>query len=424
MTTSSAPQAPSAAQSAPDPWFQDLFAARIGGAQYGKSNAIYKFEKIKRAKRAALAAHPETRLLDFGIGENDEMAPRPVRDRLKREVDDPANRGYADNGIQEYKDAAARYMAREYGVQLDPATQINHCIGSKPALALLPGMVINPGDVCIMTVPGYPVAGTWTRYFGGEVYNAPLEPANNYLVDLDAIPAEIRRRAKLMVLNYPNSPTGALADEDFFKRVIAFAHVNRLIVVNDAAHLPLTYGRKPLSFLAVDGALEVGLETHTMSKGWDMIGWRLGFVAGHPRLVAAYADMKDNSDSGQFIAIQKAGVTALDDAALLPAIRAKYERRLRKLVDALRELGFDANMPGGTYFLMVKAPRGVEGGPRFDDAEAASQWLIREKMVCTVPYAEGEMLRFSTTYRVDGEAGEDALMAELNQRLAGIRFLF
>ncbi len=256
MTTSSAPQAPSAAQSAPDPWFQDLFAARIGGAQYGKSNAIYKFEKIKRAKRAALAAHPETRLLDFGIGENDEMAPRPVRDRLKREVDDPANRGYADNGIQEYKDAAARYMAREYGVQLDPATQINHCIGSKPALALLPGMLINPGDFCIMTVPGYPVAGTWTRYFGGEVYNAPLEPANNYLVDLDAIPDEIRRRAKLMVLNYPNSPTGALADEDFFKRVIAFAHVNRLIVVNDAAHLPLTYGRKPLSFLAVDGALE------------------------------------------------------------------------------------------------------------------------------------------------------------------------
>lgn len=408
-----------------DPWFQQLFADRIGGVNYGKSNAIYKFEKIKRAKRAALAAFPNIELLDFGIGENDAMAPEAVRQAMTREINKPSNRGYADNGIQAYKDAAARFMKREYGVQLDPTCEIVHCIGSKPALALLPGMVINPGDVCLMTAPGYPVAGTWTKYFGGEVYNMLLEEKNGYYPDFDAIPADILRRAKIMVLNYPNSPTGALATAEFFKKVIEIAHAHRIVVVNDAAHIVLTYGQKPLSFLAVDGAKEVGLETHTMSKGFNMIGWRLGFVCGNRKLVQAFADMKDNTDSGQFKAIQEAAVAGLDDPSIVRETRVKYERRLKKMVATLRELGFDARMPGGTYFLMVKAPKGVAGGAAFEDAEAASQWLIREKMICTVPYDEGQMLRFSATYDVgEGEAAEDALMVRLKERLAGIKFQF
>ncbi|MCE5230327.1 LL-diaminopimelate aminotransferase [bacterium] len=408
-----------------DPWFQQLFADRIGGINYGKSNAIYKFEKIKRAKRAALAAHPETELLDFGIGENDSMAPASVRKAMEKAINDPANRGYADNGIQAYKDAAARFMKREYGVELDPACEIVHCIGSKPALALLPGMLINPGDVCLMTAPGYPVAGTWTKYFGGEVYNMLLEEKNDYYPDFDAIPEDIVRRAKLMVLNYPNSPTGQLATVEFFKKVIDFARKNQIVVVNDAAHIVLTYGQKPLSFLSIDGAKEVGLETHTMSKGFDMIGWRLGFVCGNPKLVQAYADMKDNTDSGQFKAIQEAAIVGMDDPSIPQNTRIKYERRLKKMVTTLRDLGFDARMPGGTYFLMVKAPRAIEGGQQFENAEAVSQWLIREKMICTVPYDEGQMLRFSATYDVkDGEPGEDGLMQRLKERLKGIKFVF
>ena len=153
-----------------DPWFQTLFADRIGGANYGKSDKIYKFEKIKRAKRAALAAHPERQLLDFGIGENDDMAPKVVREAMKQEIDRVENRGYADNGIMEFREAAARFMNRMFGVKLDPATEINHAIGSKPAYAMLPAVFINPGDVTLMTVPGYPVAGTHTGYYGGEVY--------------------------------------------------------------------------------------------------------------------------------------------------------------------------------------------------------------------------------------------------------------
>ncbi|HEX5273250.1 MAG TPA: aminotransferase class I/II-fold pyridoxal phosphate-dependent enzyme, partial [Gemmataceae bacterium] len=201
---------------AQDPWFQSLFADRIGGANYGKDTKIYKFEKIKRAKRAALAAHPERQLLDFGIGENDEMADPVVRDALKREVERLENRGYADNGIQALKDAAAAFMKRQFGVALDPATEVNHCIGSKPALAMLPACFINPGDVTLMTVPGYPVAGTWTRYLGGEVVKLPLLETNGFYPDLESLPADVKKRAKLLVINYPNSPTGAVATRDFY----------------------------------------------------------------------------------------------------------------------------------------------------------------------------------------------------------------
>ncbi|HJT75911.1 MAG TPA: aminotransferase class I/II-fold pyridoxal phosphate-dependent enzyme, partial [Gemmataceae bacterium] len=180
-----------------DPWFQSLFADRIGGAHYGKGTEIYKFEKIKRAKRAALAAHPERRLLDFGIGENDDMADPLVRQVLKQEVDRLENRGYADNGVAAFKEAVAAFMQRTFGVALDPATEVNHAIGSKPALAMLPAAFIDPGDVTIMTVPGYPVAGTHTRYYGGEVYKLPLRAENGFLPDLASVPADIRRRAKL-----------------------------------------------------------------------------------------------------------------------------------------------------------------------------------------------------------------------------------
>src|SRR6266852_8514811 len=205
-----------------DPWFQDLFAERIGGAKYGKGSEIYKFEKIKRSKRAALAAHPERRLLDFGIGENDDMADPLVRDVLKREVDKLENRGYADNGIQAFKEAAAGFMKKAFGVTLDPVAEVNHAIGSKPALAMLPAVFINPGDVTLMTVPGYPVAGTHTKYYGGEVHNLPLREEHGFLPDLGSIPAEIKKRAKLLVLNYPNSPTGAVATRDFYRQVIDF----------------------------------------------------------------------------------------------------------------------------------------------------------------------------------------------------------
>ena len=408
-----------------EPYFQSLFAERIGGASYGKGTEIYKFEKIKRAKRQTLADHPERRLIDFGIGENDGMAPETVRRAMAEEIGKPENRGYADNGIQAFKDAAARFMQRFYGVTLDPVTEVNHSIGGKPALAMVPACFINPGDVTLMTVPGYPVTGTHTRYYGGEVHRLPLRREHGFFPDLDGIPADVKRRAKLLVLNYPNSPTGVVATRDFYTRVVDFARTHRIVVVQDAIHGCLTFEGEPLSFLAVPGAKDVGIEIHSMSKGFDMIGWRLGWFCGHPRLVQALADVKDNSDSGQFIAIQKAAIAALDDPSIPLRTRDKYRRRLEKLVAMLGRCGFTCEMPGGTYFLYVPAPRGAADGRTFENAEAASQYLIHEHSIVTVPWDDaGPHLRFSVTYEAADERAEDALMGAAEERLRAIRPVF
>jgi LL-diaminopimelate aminotransferase len=405
-----------------DPYFQERFAERIGGANYGKGTEIYTFERIKRAKRKVLAEHPERRLLDFGIGENDAMAPPQVRERMTQEINRSENRGYADNGIAEFKAAAARFMARNFGVQLNPETEVNHCIGSKTALAMLPACFINPGDVTLMTVPGYPVAGTHTRYYGGTAFRLPLRAENDFLPDLQAIPPDVLARTKLLVLNYPNSPTGKVATREFYQQVIAFAKTHRVVVVQDAAHVMLTFEGEPLSFLSLPGAKDVGVEVHSMSKTFNMIGWRLGWVCGHERLVRAFADVKDNCDSGQFIAIQKAGAAALDDATIPVQVRDKYRRRMQKLVATLSRCGFACRMPGGSYFLYTRAPSGLEGGPAFDTAETASQYLITEHSIVTVPWDDaGPFLRFSVTYEAEDEAAEDGLMAETESRLKQLR---
>jgi len=408
-----------------DPYFQQLFADRIGGADYGKGTDIYKFEKIKRAKRQALADHPDRELVDYGIGENDSPADESVRRQMAEEIHKPENRGYADNGVAEFTQAVARFMQRQFDVELDPVTEVNHCIGSKTALSMLPACFINPGDVTLMTVPGYPVAGTHTRYYGGSVFQLPLLPENNFLPDLEAIPADIVQKAKLLVINYPNSPTGRLATEEFYADVVEFARTNEIVVVQDAAHVLLTFDGPPRSFLQTPGAREVGVEVHSLSKGYDMIGWRIGWVCGNSTIVQAFSDVKDNSDSGQFIAIQKSAAAALDDESIPRRIRQKYHRRLEKLVAILQPLGFQCQMPGGSYFLYTRAPGGVEGGPSFASAEAASQYLITEHGIVTVPWDDaGAFLRFSVTYVAEDEAAEDRLMEETASRLGGVKFTF
>lgn len=271
-----------------------------------------------------------------------------------------------------------------------------------------------------MTVPGYPVAGTHTRYYGGSVFQLPLEAENDFLPDLTSVPADVLAKAKLLVLNYPNSPTGKVATREFFEHVIEFAQRHRIVVIQDAAHILLTFTGQPLSFLSVPGAKEVGVEVHSLSKGFDMIGWRIGWVCGNAKIVRAFADVKDNCDSGQFMAIQKAAITALDDPSIPARTNAKYARRLRKLVETLAACGFQCQMPEGSYFLYTRAPRGIEGGPAFETAEAASQFLITQLSMVTVPWQEaGPYLRFSATYEAEDEAAEDAIMQAARTFVAG-----
>ncbi|HQO00659.1 MAG TPA: LL-diaminopimelate aminotransferase [Spirochaetota bacterium] len=407
-------------------FIQNLFAERIGGKNYGKDNKIYKFEKIKRAKREAMKKNPGISLIDFGVGEPDEKAFDVVIAALKKEADDPANRGYSDNGIVEFKTAAVDYMKKVYGVTgLNPETEVIHAIGSKSALAMMPSAFINPGDVALMTVPGYPVFGTHTSWYGGEVYNLPLKKENGFLPDLTGIPGDILKRAKVLVLNYPNNPTGAVADESFYREVIEFARRNSIVVVVDAAYAALVYGGKPFSFLSIPGAKDVGVEIHSLSKAFNMTGWRMAFVVGNELVVRAFADVKDNYDSGQFKAVQKAGAAALQNPDITDKINVKYERRLKKLVALLQRLGFEVEMPGGTFYLYVKIPRGVKGGRRFETAEEFSQFLIKEMLISTVPWDDVEPnVRFSATFEASGIDDEERIMKEVETRLAEYTFEF
>lgn len=407
-------------------YIQSLFAERIGGRMFGKEQKIYKFEKIKRAKRAALAAHPGVELIDFGVGEPDEMAFPGVVQTLQKEAEKPENRGYADNGIQEFKDAAARYLERVYGVSgIDPETEVLHGIGSKPVLAMLPAVFINPGDVTLMTVPNYPIMGTHTRWYGGTVVDMPLYEENGFLPYLDSVAADVRKRAKLLYINYPNNPTGAGATRAFFEKVVNFARTNDIIVVHDAAYAALTYGTQPLSFLSVPGAKDVGVEIHSLSKAFNMTGWRLSFMAGNERVIAGYGNVKDNYDSGQFKAVQKAGVYALDHPEITDAIKEKYERRLRAMSDALKEMGFNATMPAGTFYLYVKMPKGIRGGTPFVTAEEFSEYLITEKLISTVPWDDtGSYIRFSATFASRGKTDEQRVLDEFKKRMGSLPFEF
>lgn len=407
-------------------YIQRRFAERIGGVKFGKSTKIYKFEKIKRAKAAAQKVHPGVELLDFGVGEPDDMAFSGVVDTLQREAAKWENRGYADNGIAEFKDAAARYLARVFGAPgIDPQTEVLHAIGAKPALAMLPACFINPGDVAIVTVPGYPVMATHTRWYGGRVVELPLTQERRYLPDLGALKAGDLKRAKLLYLNYPNNPTGASATREFYEDVVVFAKKHRLIVVVDAAYAGLTYGEPPLSFLSIPGAKDVGVELHSLSKAFNMTGWRLGFLAGSPLVVSAFGMVKDNCDSGQFKAIQRAGIHALDHPEISAEIGRKYERRLRGMVAALSSVGFDVAMPRGSFFLYTRAPKAVKSGRKFRSAEDASEFLITERLISTVPWDDvGRYLRFSATFLAKDQADEQRVLDELKRRLSDLGLVF
>ena len=410
-------------------YIQNLFAERIGGNSFGKDTAIYKFEKIKRAKLAAKAEKPNTPIIDMGVGEPDEMAFPEVVNALQTAAAKPENRGYADNGGATFKSAAAKWMESVFGVsKIDTETEVVHSIGSKTALSLLPKCFINPGDVVLMTTPGYPVFGTHAQYLGGEVYNLPLTEENNFLPQLGNIPADILGRAKAIVVNYPNNPTGASATIKFFEELVSFAKENDLIVIQDAAYSALIFEGEPLSFLQVPGAKDVGVELHSHSKGFNMTGWRIGFVVGNPLIVKAYATVKDNSDSGQFLAIQEAAIAALENPWITEKIANKYSRRMDLLVEALNSIGFKATKPKGSFFLYTRAPVSVEfNGNRteFANGEDFSQWLIRNELISTVPWDDaGPFVRFSVTFEGKGEEKEQQIVAEIRERLGKYTFEF
>jgi Aspartate/tyrosine/aromatic aminotransferase len=404
-----------------------IISDRLGGKNFGKDTTLYKFAKIKKAKAEAREQNPEVCLIDMGVGEPDLPADKNIVDILQNEAGKAENRWYADNGIVEYQVAASQYLKEVYGVDnINPLEEIIHGIGSKPILAMLPLCFINPGDISLVTVPGYPVISTYTQYLGGRVYNLPLTAENYFYPDLSNIPDVILKRSKLLYINYPNNPTGQVATKEFYKEVVDFAHRNNIVVVSDAAYAGVTFDDfSPLSFLSIDGAKEIGVEIHSMSKSFNMTGWRLAFLAGNKEIIKAFATVKDNTDSGQFRAIQRAGAYALNHAEITKKICERYSRRFDLLLEALNEIGFEAKKPKGSFYCYVKSPIGTKDGVKFTSAEEASDYLIRKALVSTVPWDDaGSYLRFSVTFEAKDYEEEKKVIEEMKERLMVLELKF
>lgn len=407
-------------------YLQEMFADRIGGASFGKQAELYKFEKIKKTRRQMEREHPETPMIDLGVGEPDAMADTGVIDVLYEQAKEWKNRGYADNGILLFQQAASSYLQQVFSVSgLCPETQILHSMGSKSALAMIPQAFINPGDITLMTVPGYPILGTKTKWLGGSVYSLPLLRENQFLPDLKSIPQAVLQKTKLLYLNYPNNPTGAAATKEFYQEVVAFAKKNHIIVIQDAAYGALTFGERPLSFLSVEGAMEVGIEVHSLSKSYNMTGWRLGFIAGNEKIVKAVAAVKDNNDSGQFIAIQHAGAYALAHPEITQAVCEKYRRRHELLSAALRRIGFLATTPKASFYEYMEIPKGTRDGQVFHTADEFSDYLLRNAFISTVPWDDvGHYIRVAVTFVADGPQEEARMVEEIERRMARCEFVF
>ncbi len=404
---------------------QNNIANRLGGKGFGKNTELYKFAKIKKSKLEAMELYPDRKIIDLGVGEPDLPADQMIMERLKVECGKPENRFYADNGIPEFRRACVTYMNKVYGVDYLTENNIMHGIGSKPTLAMLPLCFINPGDITLMTVPGYPILGTHTKYLGGSVYNLPLMEENDFYPDLENIPDKILEKAKLLYINYPNNPTGQVATKAFYKKVVEFARNNEIVVVVDAAYASLVYEGSPLSIFSIDGAMDVAIEVHSLSKAFNMTGWRLAFVVGSEEAINLYGTVKDNTDSGQFRAIQKAGCTALEHPGITLETIARYSRRLDLLVAALREIGFRANKPKGSFYCYVPIPRRTKSGLEFNSADQVAEYLIHEASIITVPWDDaGSYLRFSVTFEADGEEDEVRIVNEIRDRLKGLGLVF
>ncbi|MEJ5330258.1 MAG: LL-diaminopimelate aminotransferase [Desulfobaccales bacterium] len=320
----------------------------------------YLFKAIDDKKEEVRARGVD--IIDLGVGDPDLPTPRFIVERMQEAVADPATHRYPMySGLSRFREAVARWYKRRFDVELDPETEVLTLIGCKEGLAHLPLAVNNPGDVNLVTTPAYPVYRMGTLFAGGNPYAVPLMPENNFLPDLRQIPPIEARDAKLFFFNYPNNPTAATADLDFFQQVADFCREYRIIAVHDACYSELAFdGYRPPSFLQVPGAKEVGIEFHSLSKTYSMTGWRLGMAVGNREVLAALGKIKSNIDSGVFDAIQLAGITALDsDQECVREYCRIYQERRDVVVTGLKKLGYEVEPPKATFYVWLKTPPGV-----------------------------------------------------------------
>jgi len=319
----------------------------------------YLFAAIDKMKQEALSKGVD--LIDLSIGDPDTPTPRHIIERMRKAVKNPAHHQYPSySGMLSFRQAVAAWYKKRFNVTLDPVTEVLSLIGSKEGIGHVPLAFVNPGDVVLVPSPGYPVYPVATLFAGGISHTMPLREKNGYLPDLKAIPRSVLKKAKLMFVNYPNNPTSACAGRAFYKDVVSFAARNNIIVCHDAAYSEIYYDdKKPMSFLQVPGAKDAGMEFHSLSKTYNMTGWRIGFAVGNKDAIAGLGKIKTNLDSGIFQAIQEAGIEALHtDDAVLKKIRDMYQERRDALYEGLNTLGLAVDKPKASFYFWVKCPKG------------------------------------------------------------------
>jgi LL-diaminopimelate aminotransferase len=319
----------------------------------------YLFAELDRLKREVQQRGVD--VISLGIGDPDLPTPAHIVEALERAAELPENHRYPDyQGLDRFREAAAGWYQRRFGVGLDPAREVCALIGSKEGIANFPVAVVDPGDIVLMPDPGYPVYYSGCVFNGGEPYFMPLRKENAFIPDLDAIPAEVARRAKLMWLNYPNNPTGATAEPEFLRHAVKFCRDNSIILAHDIAYSEIAFdGYRAPSVLEIEDACECAVEFHSLSKTYSMTGWRVGFAVGNADLVGALGIVKTNLDSGVFQAVQEAAIAALtggDDK--LHEYCAIYKERRDLMVEALRALGLECDVPRATFYLWARVPKG------------------------------------------------------------------
>lgn len=321
----------------------------------------YLFVEIDKAKRKARAQGRD--IIDLGVGDPDLPTPQHIIEALYQAAKDPANHRYAlDQGLPRLRQAIAQWYQNRFGIKLDPEREILPLIGSKEGIAHFPLAFLNEGDYALVPDPGYPPYKGGTILAGGRPYLVPLLEENAFLPDLGKISLSIRKKAKLIYINYPNNPTAAVAEKDFYQEIVRFATKNKIIVISDLAYSEISYdGYRPGSFLEVKGAKEVGIEFHSLSKTYNMTGWRIGWAVGNAKLISALAKVKSNIDSGIFSAIQLAGICALEGPQeQLIKLRQIYQERRDILTSGLNSLGWQVKIPKATFYLWVKIPYKID----------------------------------------------------------------
>ena len=379
----------------------------------------YLFSEIAKTKRELQAAGKE--IIDFGIGDPDQPTPQPIVEALAKAAADPSTHAYDEShaGDLQLLEATRDWYAERFGVDLDITNEMLVLIGSKEGLAHLNWALVDPGDLVLYPDPGYTVYKVNALFAGGEVFAMPLLRENHFLPDFDRIPADVAGRAKLMFINYPNNPPGAAATMEFFETAIGFAKRNGIFICHDCAYSEVSFGgTKMPSILSVPGAKDVAMELHSLSKCFNMTGWRVAFAVGNADGVGALRTMKNNVDSKQFAAVQRAGAAALrlPDDVMAPTF-ALYGRRRKKLIDGLRSLGCDLEDSNATFYVWVPTPHG-------EKSIAFAKRLLEEAGVLAIPgigygeYGEG-YVRFSVTVAGD-KNGEKVDSALEQMRAAGI----